>query len=103
MVDVKRELARLSLEVGEEEEAVSLGALTVVGSEFVQNYFVGSFLTSSVIHFASMRATLANIWHPIGGITITDMTDGRYLFRLYHRAYANRLKQRGLGTLILTY
>lgn len=71
---------------------VNLGALVVVGEDSVQNYFVGSFLTSSVIYFPSMRATLANVWHSIGGITIINLTDRRYLFRLYYRIDANRIK-----------
>ncbi|KAL4334370.1 hypothetical protein GQ457_07G017230 [Hibiscus cannabinus] len=46
--------------------------------------FVGSFLTSSIINFPSMKSTMAQVWHPPGGISITDLGEGRFLFRLYH-------------------
>lgn len=98
MAAVEGELAGLSLEDGEEEVAVSLGAPVAVEGESVKNCFVGSFLTNSVILFQSMRATPANVWHPIGGITITDLSGGRYFFRLYHNVDANRIEPGGPWT-----
>lgn len=38
---------------------------------------------------------MANVWHPIGGITITDLSEGRFLFRLYHKVYVNILEAGG--------
>ncbi|MBA0575911.1 hypothetical protein Golob_025427 [Gossypium lobatum] len=39
---------------------------------------VGSCLTNSVMHFPSLRNTMVDLWHPIGGISITylDPTKG---------------------------
>ncbi|MBA0763344.1 hypothetical protein Gotri_012797, partial [Gossypium trilobum] len=34
---------------------------------------VGRVLTESVVHFPSMRNTLAELWHPLDGITITNI------------------------------
>lgn len=34
---------------------------------------VGKVLTESVVHFQSMRRKLAEIWHPVGRISITDV------------------------------
>ncbi|XP_016704246.1 uncharacterized protein [Gossypium hirsutum] len=41
------------------------------------------FLTATVINFQSMRTVMANLWHPLGGVTITDIEEKRILFRLY--------------------
>ncbi|KAE8683709.1 hypothetical protein F3Y22_tig00111191pilonHSYRG00123 [Hibiscus syriacus] len=49
-----------------------------------ENCFVGRFLTSGLINFQAMRVMLANVWHPIDGISITELGEGRYQFRLYH-------------------
>ncbi|MBA0602842.1 hypothetical protein Gorai_003008 [Gossypium raimondii] len=52
----------------EEEVALPLGSKGSEGGVFYGNFFVGSFLTSSVINFQFMRSTLANVWHLIGGM-----------------------------------
>ncbi|MBA0693261.1 hypothetical protein Goari_010755 [Gossypium aridum] len=36
---------------------------------------VGSCFTASVVQFQAMRTTLANLWPPRGGVTITDLGD----------------------------
>lgn len=90
MVVVEDHLTGLSLEDVEEEEICSLDAKGVVGDSSLDNCFVGFFLTISVVHFQSMRATLANVWHPIGDITITDLSEGRFLFCLYHKVDADQ-------------
>ncbi|MBA0615063.1 hypothetical protein Godav_015256 [Gossypium davidsonii] len=38
-----------------------------------EHYFVGTFLTSSIVNFQAMKSTLANVWHPIGGVSISDI------------------------------
>ncbi|MBA0874961.1 hypothetical protein Goshw_024579 [Gossypium schwendimanii] len=66
----------------EEEVALPLGSKGSEGGMFYGNCFVGSFLTSSVINFQFMRSTLANVWHLIGSISISNLNEGHYLFRL---------------------
>ncbi|PPS17002.1 hypothetical protein GOBAR_AA03582 [Gossypium barbadense] len=46
---------------------------------------VGSCLTDSVVHFSSLRNTLANLWHPIRGIAIMDLGDKRW--SLHHTLF----------------
>lgn len=82
---------------------MSLGALVLTMSELLDNCFARSFFVTSVVSFPSIRMTLANVWHRIGGITITDLTKGRYLFRLYHYVNVNRIEASGLGILIPTF
>lgn len=91
----------LSLEDAKEEDVVSVAPPEAVGCESLKNCFVGTFLTTSVVSFPSMRATLANVCHLIRGITITYLLGGIYLFRLYHRVDADRIEARGHGILIL--
>lgn len=92
MVDLERNLVDLSLEDGEEEVMGSLEASIAAVSESLDNCFVGSFFTTSVVSFLVIRVTLAKVWHPIGGISITDLNKGRYLFRLYHCVDANKIE-----------
>ncbi|MBA0617995.1 hypothetical protein Godav_027395 [Gossypium davidsonii] len=42
-----------------------------------------------------MRAILVNVWHPIGGIMIFDLSDGRFQYRLFHKVDAGRIKVEG--------
>ncbi|KAE8681103.1 hypothetical protein F3Y22_tig00111342pilonHSYRG00154 [Hibiscus syriacus] len=42
-----------------------------------------------------MRTTLANVWHPIGGISISDLGERRFIFRLYNAVDADRLERGG--------
>nr|KJB47906.1 hypothetical protein B456_008G047000 [Gossypium raimondii] len=35
---------------------------------------------------------LANVWHPIGGISISDLNKDIFLFRLYHKMDTNHIK-----------
>lgn len=49
------------------EEAQRQTGSSVVEKELS---LVGCFLTASVIHFPTMRSTLANLWHPVRGIEI---------------------------------
>ncbi|KAH1083136.1 hypothetical protein J1N35_022897 [Gossypium stocksii] len=78
---MKEELANLSL-LDDEEEAFQ-GESVVVDSTY-QNYLVGHCLTDSVVHFPSLRNTMADLWHPIGGVCIIDLGDKRYLFQFFH-------------------
>ncbi|MBA0609260.1 hypothetical protein Godav_021341, partial [Gossypium davidsonii] len=45
---------------------------------------VGRVLTDSVVHFPSTRNTLADLWHPLGRVTIIDIGEKRSLFRFYY-------------------
>ncbi|MBA0590579.1 hypothetical protein Gorai_019279 [Gossypium raimondii] len=43
---------------------------------------VGRVLTESVVHIPSMRQALAEVWHPVGGISIKNLGEKRTLFRM---------------------
>ncbi|MBA0817329.1 hypothetical protein Gohar_028232 [Gossypium harknessii] len=52
---------------------------------------VGKALTGCVIHFLSLKRTLADLWHPIGGIIISDLGDKRCLFRFFYKVDIKRV------------
>lgn len=80
---MEEDLATLSL-LGNEEAAwqVDIGDGGQEGLSELS--VVGSFLTASVAQFQAMRITLANLWHPHGGVTITDIGEKRFLFQFYY-------------------
>ncbi|MBA0734290.1 hypothetical protein Gogos_018220 [Gossypium gossypioides] len=42
-----------------------------------------------------MRSMLENAWHPIGGVSISDMENGRFLFRFYFEVNVDQARQLG--------
>ncbi|MFQ6625743.1 hypothetical protein Gotur_005507 [Gossypium turneri] len=49
------------------------------------------FLTASVVHFLAIQNMLANLWHPIRGVQISDRGEKRFLFRFYHKVDIDRV------------
>ncbi|KAG8491095.1 hypothetical protein CXB51_014263 [Gossypium anomalum] len=65
----------------EEEDAFSLPAGEEAQNPSIGFCLVGCFLTASVVNFRAMRNTLANLWHPLEGVQISDLGDKRYLLQ----------------------
>ncbi|GMJ10542.1 hypothetical protein HRI_004723400 [Hibiscus trionum] len=94
MADMAEELAGLTLESGEDD----LLEVDLPESEQKVDYsfcLVGIFLTTSIINFPSMRSTLANLWRPVGGISIIELGDGRFLFRFFNGVDVDRVDSGG--------
>ncbi|MFQ6619982.1 hypothetical protein Gotur_000952, partial [Gossypium turneri] len=66
-------LANLRL-LDEEEEAIQEDEGAVGGA--YQFCLVGRCLIDSIVHFPSLRNTMADLWHPIGRICITEISGG---------------------------
>ncbi|KAH1096419.1 hypothetical protein J1N35_013340 [Gossypium stocksii] len=77
----------------EEEEAFQEDAM--VGDQDYRICLVGRCLTDGVVNFPSLHNTMADLWHPIGGICISDLGDKRYLFQFFHKIDMQRVM---LGT-----
>ncbi|MBA0701170.1 hypothetical protein Goari_020364 [Gossypium aridum] len=86
-----------------EEETILLGVESSDQENFYANCFVGIFLTSNVFNFQAMRTMLENYWHPNEGVSILDLGDGRFLFRLYFEVDVDRIEKNGPGILISIY
>ncbi|MBA0845221.1 hypothetical protein Goarm_023302, partial [Gossypium armourianum] len=52
-----------------------------------------SFPNSSVVNFQVMRTTLVNVWQPIGGVSISDLGEGRFLFQFYLEVDVDRIEK----------
>ena len=61
---------------------------------------VGRFLTDKQINFIAKKNTLALLWEPRKGITITEVDAGRYLFQFYHEVDISALINNGPWTFI---
>ncbi|MBA0790204.1 hypothetical protein Gohar_014868, partial [Gossypium harknessii] len=83
--------AMASLKLLDDEEEV---IHEVVGNESFAYQFclVGRCLTDSVVHFPSLRNTMANLWHPIRGICITEAGEKRYLVQFFNEIDFDRVK-----------
>ncbi|KAL4311379.1 hypothetical protein GQ457_01G013910 [Hibiscus cannabinus] len=90
MADMTSSMTSLALDDGEEEflQVDDVPSLPIIS---YANCLVRTFLTTSVVKFESMRSTLANIWRPIGGISVTDLGEGMFLFRFYHVVDVDRI------------
>ncbi|KAK5819778.1 hypothetical protein PVK06_024801 [Gossypium arboreum] len=85
---IEEELANLNL-LDDEEEAFQ-EEIAVVDRNY-QFCLVGRCLTDSLVHFPSLRNTMADLWHPIEGICITDLGDKRYLFQFFNNVDVQRV------------
>ncbi|KAG8472056.1 hypothetical protein CXB51_036863 [Gossypium anomalum] len=70
--------------------------LVMEGDEFSAelNYelcLVGRVLTESIVNFPALKNTMADLWHPLKGVTITEMEDKRILFRFYSEVDLKRV------------
>lgn len=52
----------------------------------------------AAVKFEPMRDTLADIWHPLGGVNIKDLGGGRYLFRFFYKVDIQCIIPRGPWT-----
>ncbi|MBA0729546.1 hypothetical protein Golax_022726, partial [Gossypium laxum] len=41
-------------------------------------------MTTRMVNFQAMKNTLANVWHLIGGVVISDLGEKRFLFKFFH-------------------
>lgn len=75
---MEKEMAGLCIDDGEEE--AWLIPMESGSKKFAYDFcLVNCFLTASVVHFPTMRNAMANLWHPLGGVQITDLGDRCYL------------------------
>ncbi|KAK8586480.1 hypothetical protein V6N13_010071 [Hibiscus sabdariffa] len=83
VLSMESNMALMSTDDGKEEAIVLPSEVVEVEDEYAM-CLVGRFLTSSVIYFLSMRNTLANVWHPLRAISITNIGAQRICFWFYH-------------------
>ncbi|KAK8677239.1 hypothetical protein V6N13_142787 [Hibiscus sabdariffa] len=78
MSNVEDDMAHLSIGDGEDDGV----QIELDDSDLPPSFvycFVGSFLTTSIINFLSMRSTMATVWHPLGGRLGSQLYGNRVL------------------------
>ncbi|MBA0707110.1 hypothetical protein Golax_019187 [Gossypium laxum] len=87
---MEEEMAGLNINDGKEEV---LSLQIDVGSQTVtyELCLVGCFLTANMVHFSAIKNIMANLWHPLGGVQISDLRERRYLFKFYHEIDIERV------------
>ncbi|KAG8474048.1 hypothetical protein CXB51_033545 [Gossypium anomalum] len=81
---MENNLVNLTIEDGEDEVwQINLGEELIL--TYCKYCLVRSFLVASIVHFDSMRNTMANVWHSIGGVIITDLGEKDFVFRYYYK------------------
>ncbi|MBA0851197.1 hypothetical protein Goshw_015118 [Gossypium schwendimanii] len=80
---MEKNMAELCLD-DEEEEVLQFGVEPIPQKSGYDLCLVRYCLTTSVVHFLAMKNTMADLWHPLGGIQISDLGEKRYLFHFFH-------------------
>lgn len=83
-------MANLNI-AGEEEDLVEALGDEVASGEDYSFCLVGRVLMDNVVHFRSMRNVLAYLWHPLRGVSITEIGETRVLFHFYNKIDLKRV------------
>ncbi|MBA0785241.1 hypothetical protein Gotri_026827 [Gossypium trilobum] len=100
MAFVDNDLANLSLDE-EEDEGFQFAVEEGPQQPLYDLCLVGCALTASVVNFLAMKNTMANLWHPLGGIQIFELGEKRYMFRFFYevdlkRERSSKKKEKGV-------
>ncbi|MBA0555813.1 hypothetical protein Golob_025968, partial [Gossypium lobatum] len=75
----------------EEDEGIQFETEAKPQKSLYDLCLVGCCLTASVVHFPALKNTMANLWHPLVGIQISDLREKRYLFRFFYEVDVERV------------
>ncbi|KAG8496773.1 hypothetical protein CXB51_008000 [Gossypium anomalum] len=76
---MEADIANLSLE-DEEEEPIPCEREPNNDDEDRRFCLVGRAFTDCIIHFPSLKRTIADLWHPLRGLIITDLGENDTYF-----------------------
>ncbi|MBA0825107.1 hypothetical protein Goarm_021719, partial [Gossypium armourianum] len=83
---MENDLARLRIE--KDKEVWQFNGEGEKNTSRYEHCLVGCFLTTSVVHFSAMRN---NMWHPLGGVLISDLGENRYSCKFYQKLGIDRV------------
>lgn len=75
----------------EEDNVVQLLGASSHRAPLYEFCFVGCFTIAGVIHFPAISYTLADLWHPLGGIHIIDLGEKCFLFHFFNQVNFDRV------------
>ncbi|MBA0676459.1 hypothetical protein Goari_017935, partial [Gossypium aridum] len=87
---MEEELENLNI-VDEEEQPIHNQEEEEENEDDFNLCLVGKVLTSSAVHFLLMRNILAELWHPMEGISITEIEEKRSMFRFFNKLDLKRV------------
>ncbi|MBA0576276.1 hypothetical protein Golob_027969 [Gossypium lobatum] len=87
---VDTELANLNI-IDEEEDPMLVLGENKADEKLHDLCLVGRVLTDSIVNFPFLRNTLADLWHPLRGVSITELKNKRILFRFYNEIDLKRV------------
>ncbi|MBA0650108.1 hypothetical protein Goklo_017581 [Gossypium klotzschianum] len=87
---MEADLENLNLEDEEEGPILCTRNKITIENEH-QVCLVGKALIDCIIHFPALKRTLADLWHPLGGVIISDLGDKRYLFKFFYEVDIKRV------------
>ncbi|PPD77426.1 hypothetical protein GOBAR_DD25649 [Gossypium barbadense] len=87
---MEEELENLNI-VDEEEQPIHNQEEEEENEDDFNLCLVGKVLTSSAVHFLLMRKVLAELWHPMEGISITEIEKKRSMFRFCNKLDLKRV------------
>ncbi|MBA0712746.1 hypothetical protein Golax_011824 [Gossypium laxum] len=87
---VDTELANLNIIYKEEDLMVVLEENNA-DEQLYDLFLVGRVLMDNAVNFPSLKITLADLWHPLRGVSITEMENKRILFQFYNEIGLKRV------------
>ncbi|CAH9090007.1 unnamed protein product [Cuscuta europaea] len=105
-INEQREIERLAsaygnMEMEDEDEFLQVEA-PAPGSDEIGWALVGTITSEKSVCFSSFRDTMANIWRPVKGVTITELGNRRYMFQFYNENDMQRVLEEPLDFLSKT-
>ncbi|PPR80928.1 hypothetical protein GOBAR_AA39785 [Gossypium barbadense] len=90
------DLANLNI-MDDEEEPMVMAGDEIANGHLNDFCLVGRVLTDSVVNFPPLKNTLADLWHPLRGVAISEFEGNRILFRFYCDIDLQRIMAEGLA------
>ncbi|KAH1105949.1 hypothetical protein J1N35_009717 [Gossypium stocksii] len=87
---VRTDLENLRI-MDEEDEPLLAEGGDFSGNSDYDFCLVGRVLIDSVVNFTALKNTLADLWHPLMGVTIKEEANKRILFRFFSEVDLNKV------------
>ncbi|MBA0729526.1 hypothetical protein Golax_023367, partial [Gossypium laxum] len=78
------DITNLNLE-DEEEEPIPCEKYSSKEDDEHQLCLVGKTLIDCVVHFPSLKRTLVDLWHPLGGVIISDLKGEMVVISIFYK------------------
>ncbi|KAK5777159.1 hypothetical protein PVK06_045126 [Gossypium arboreum] len=91
------EIIRISFRRKKKCRSRGQGNVDVIEEDY-ELCLMGRVLTDSVVHFSLTKITLVDLWHPLGGVAISEIGEKRHLFFAYDNIFFGEANEEGAYT-----